>query len=102
MDDSAPAREKTDAASAAETSKTSAGPQYAAQGKRGEVVVNVRFQPNGLVNSINNKPEHLGNQDWFDRLCRTASPYFRALSGGRGVFSIPGDTFQMIWEANLD
>ncbi len=96
MDDSAPAREKTEA-----SAKTQADPQYSAQGKRGEVVVNVRFKPNGLVNQINYKPEHIGDQDWFDRLCRTASPYYRALSGGRGAFSIPGDQFQIIWEANL-
>ncbi len=97
MDDSAPAREKP----AADSVKTSTAPHSSAQGKRGEVVVNVRFQPNGLVNMINHKPEHIGDQDWFDRLCRTASSYYRPLSGGRGAFSIPGDTFQMIWEANL-
>jgi len=71
-----------------------------AQGARGEVVVNVRFQPNGLVNMINHKPEYLNSQEWFDRLSRAASTYYIALSGGRGAFSIPGDTFQLIWEAN--
>jgi hypothetical protein len=96
MDDSAPAQEKA----TAETSKPASNPSAAAQGKRGEVVVNVRFQPNGLVSMINHKPEGISDQEWFDRLCRVASGHFMALSGGRGAFCIPGDTFQLIWEAN--
>jgi hypothetical protein len=83
-----------------DTKPTSSLPSVAAQGVRGEVVVNVRFQPNGLVLQINNKPQNLSDQEWFDRLCRVASGCFRALSGGRGAFSIPGDQFQLIWEAN--
>jgi len=79
---------------------TSSDPSAVAQGKRGEVVVNVRFQTNGLVLSINHKPEHLGAQEWFDRLCRVSDTNFMALSGGRGAFRIPGDRFQLIWEAN--
>ncbi len=82
------------------TKTTSSDPSKVAQGKRGEVVVNVRFQPNGLVLSINHKPEHLGAQEWFDRLCRVSGTNFMSLSGGRGAFTIPGDMFQLIWEAN--
>jgi len=78
----------------------SSDPSAVAQGKRGEVVVNVRFQPNGLVLSINHKPENLDAQEWFDRLCRVSGTNFMPLSGGRGAFTIPGDRFQLIWEAN--
>jgi hypothetical protein len=96
MDDSAPAQEKA----TAEASKHNSNPSMSAQGLHGEVVVNVRFQPNGLVSMINNKPQGINDQEWFDRLCRVASTYYMALSGGRGAFRIPGDTFQLIWEAN--
>ncbi len=79
---------------------TSSDPAKQSQGKRGVVVVNVRFYPNGLVLNINNKPQDINDQDWFDRLCRVASGHFMPLSGGRGAFCIPGDKFQLIWEAN--
>ncbi len=94
MNDSAPAQEATNA------TKAASSPAASGQGARGEVVVNVRFQPNGLVNMINHKPQGLNDQEWFDRLCRVASPHYMPLSGGRGAFTIPGDTFQLIWEAN--
>jgi hypothetical protein len=93
MDDSSQVEQKSH-------SKSTSSPSMAAQGVRGEVVVNVRFQPNGLVLHINNKPQDMGDQEWFDRLCRVASTNFMALSGGRGAFRIPGDQFQLIWEAN--
>lgn len=92
MNDSAPAGEKA--------APRASNPAHSGQGVHGVVVVNVRFQPNGLVNMINQKPQGLNDQEWFDRLCRVASGHYLALSGGRGAFSIPGDTFQLIWEAN--
>jgi len=92
MDDSSQVEQKT--------TPPSFDPSRQSQGKRGQVVVNVRFQPNGLVLAINNKPQNLNDQEWFDRLCRVVSTHYMALSGGRGAFSIPGDTFQLIWEAN--
>jgi hypothetical protein len=94
MDDSSQIEQQSN------TKTTSSDPSKAAQGKRGQVVLNVRFQPNGLVLAINHKPEHLGDQDWFDRLCRISGTNFMPLSGGRGAFTISGDMFQLIWEAN--
>ncbi len=94
MNDSAPAQE------AANTTKAASSPSTSSQGVRGEVVVNVRFQPNGLVNMINYKPQGINDQEWFDRLCRVASSHYMPLSGGRGAFTIPGDTFQLIFESN--
>jgi len=82
------------------TTETAANPAQNSQGTRGEVVINVRFQPNGLVNSITHKPENLSAQDWFDRLCRVTSGCFMPLSGGRGAFRIDGADFQLILEAN--
>jgi hypothetical protein len=61
-----------------------------------EVVVNVRFQPNGLVNTINQRPGRLSPQEWFDILCRAAPLTYQPLSGGRGAFRIGGDDFDVI------
>jgi hypothetical protein len=98
MDDSSQVEKQSTTNEAAKS--TSSDPSAVAQGKRGEVVVNVRFQPNGLVLSINHKPENLDAQEWFDRLCRVSGTSFMPLSGGCGAFCIPGDMFQLIWEAN--
>jgi hypothetical protein len=65
-------------------------------GALGQVVVNVRFQPNGLVNTINQRPDGLGPQDWFDRLCRAVPLTYQPLSGGRGAFTIPSAEFDLI------
>lgn len=65
-------------------------------GKLGEVVIHVRFHPTGLVNTINQRPEQISPQDWFDRLCRAAPLTYQPLSGGRGAFRIPGDDFDVI------
>ncbi len=61
----------------------------------GDVVIEVRFHPNGLVNMINHRPANMEPQDWFDFLCMNSANY-RALSGGRGTFAIPNDKFEEI------
>lgn len=62
----------------------------------GDVVVNVRFLPNGLVNTITHRPDHLSPQAWFDHLCHSAPGNYRPLSGGRGTFVITVDDFTPI------
>jgi hypothetical protein len=62
---------------------------------RGNVVIDVRFHPNGLVNMINQKPANMAPQDWFDFLCKQSAP-FRPLAGGRGTFAIPTEKFEEI------
>jgi len=84
--------------------KTAEAPSAAATkhggGKLGEVVIHVRFHPTGLVNTINQRPEYLSPQDWFDRLCRAAPLTYQPLSGGRGAFRIPSDDFDVILSEN--
>jgi hypothetical protein len=65
-------------------------------GARAEVVINVRFQPNGLVNTINQRPDRLSPQEWFDFLCRAAPLAYQPLSGGRGAFRIASDDFDVV------
>ena len=66
------------------------------EGKRGEVIIHVRFHPTGLVNTISQRPDHVSPQDWFDRLCRAAPSTYQPLSGGRGAFRIQGHDFDAI------
>ncbi|WP_245276309.1 hypothetical protein [Methylocapsa aurea] len=90
----------------AETNEASAAAEAATSrigrgdGKLGEVIIHARFHPTGLVNSINQRPEHLSPQEWFDRLCRAAPLAYQPLAGGRGVFRIKSDIFDAIWKEN--
>jgi hypothetical protein len=44
-----------------------------AAGGAHDIVVNARFLPNGLVDTITHRPDQMSPQQWFDRLC-TAVP----------------------------
>ncbi len=67
-----------------------------AGGKRSQVVIQARFHPNGLINTINQRPDHLSPQDWFDYLCRAAPSTYQPLAGGRGAFHIGSEDFEAI------
>ncbi len=60
------------------------------------IIVNVRFLPNGLVNSITQCPEGVTAQEWFDKLCRAFPTTYSPLSGGRGAFKILADEFSAL------
>ena len=53
-----------------------------------EVVIYVRFAPDGSVTAIGEQPASLSAQEWFHRLSLNAPNVYRALAGGRGVFRI--------------
>lgn len=65
---------------------------------RNDIIVNVRFLPNGLVDFVTNQPQHMSSQAWFDHLCRMAPEHYKALSGGRGSFCINADEFAALNE----
>jgi hypothetical protein len=67
-----------------------------AEGLSSNVVINVRFAPDGLVCALTYQPEHMTPQAWFDHLCRMAPHSFRALAGGRGSFSLNREEFAAI------
>lgn len=54
-----------------------------------QVVIHVRFAPDGSVTEIGERPESLSAQAWFDRLSLSTKNSFQALSGGRGIFRLP-------------
>lgn len=52
------------------------------------IIVHVRFAPNGTVTEIGERPEALEPQDWFNFLSEKAGTNYQTLSGGRGVFRL--------------
>jgi hypothetical protein len=55
-----------------------------------EKMIHVRFSPDGTVTEIGERPAGTKPQDWFDHLSRTAGNRYQTLSGGRGLFRLPG------------
>lgn len=52
------------------------------------VLIHVRFAPNGVVVEISERPAALSPQEWFNSLCDKASNAYQPLAGGRGVFRL--------------
>lgn len=75
------------------------GTGTSSEGLGPDVVVNARFSPNGLIDTITHRPEQLSAQEWFDRLCHAAPEAYHPLAGGRGAFKIPCDRFDAIRRA---
>jgi hypothetical protein len=61
-----------------------------------EVIVHVRFHPNGLVNTIDCRPEHLSREVWFYHLRCGAPLNYQVFAGGRGMFRIQRSRFEDI------
>ncbi len=54
-----------------------------------QVMIHVRFAPNGGVTEISERPASAGAQEWFDCMSRGTENCYEALSGGRGIFRVP-------------
>jgi hypothetical protein len=52
------------------------------------VLIHVRFAPNGAVVEISERPAGLSGQDWFYWLSDKAASAYQPLAGGRGVFRL--------------
>lgn len=52
------------------------------------VLIHVRFAPNGTVVEISERPTTLSPQEWFNYLSGKAADVYQALAGGRGVFRL--------------
>ncbi|QGM99380.1 hypothetical protein [Methylocystis parvus] len=56
------------------------------------ILIHVRFNNDGSVLEIQDRPTSLTPQQWFSKLSDKAGNAFQALTGGRGVFRIaPAD-----------
>ncbi len=54
-----------------------------------QVMIHVRFAPNGTVTEIGERPGELSAQEWFNLLSRATLDNYQALSGGRAIFRLP-------------
>lgn len=56
-----------------------------------EVLIHVRFSPDGSVTEIGERPAAESAQAWFNRLTDRAGMRYQPLSGGRGLFRLRRD-----------
>lgn len=63
-----------------------------------EVLIHVRFSPNGDVFTIDKLPENMKANAWHNCLLTGASQHYRTFAGGRGFYRIPRATYQSILE----
>jgi hypothetical protein len=54
-----------------------------------EVMIHVRFAPNGTVTEIGERPSALSAQEWFNLLTSATQDNYQTLSGGRAIFRLP-------------
>lgn len=54
----------------------------------GQVMIHVRFAPNGTVTEIGERPGAVSAQEWFNHLSNTTLDSYESLSGGRGLFRL--------------
>jgi len=57
-----------------------------------QVLIHVRFSPDGTVTEIGERPAVIPAQAWFNLLTEEAGSTYQALSGGRALFRLPRDT----------
>ena len=54
-----------------------------------QVMIHVRFAPNGTVTEIGERPSALSAQAWFNLLTTATRDNYETLSGGRAIFRLP-------------
>jgi hypothetical protein len=54
-----------------------------------DCLIHLRFQPDGTVIEIGERPSGVDAQTWFNYLSRHTHNCYQALSGGRGLFRLP-------------
>ena len=63
-----------------------------------DVLVHVRYHPNGEIFSIGERPARLSAREWLTYLLDAASPHYQLFAGGRGFFRIPRPKFETMLE----
>lgn len=58
-----------------------------------QIMIHVRFAPNGTVTEIGERPAAASAQDWFNHLSENNGDNYQAFSGGRGLFRLSSDQF---------
>jgi hypothetical protein len=67
--------------------------------KNAEVLIHVRFRPDGNVFTIDLKPNNTNENEWYTYLLERASAHYSTLAGGRGFFRLPRDRYEAILAA---
>ncbi|MGO9356161.1 MAG: hypothetical protein ACLP1D_00620 [Xanthobacteraceae bacterium] len=52
------------------------------------IVIHLRFAPNGTVVEIGERPAALSPQQWFDQLSLRQGNAYQVFAGGRGIFRL--------------
>lgn len=55
------------------------------------VMIHVRFNNDGSVMEISERPSSASAQAWFNQLSRSTVDCYQSLSGGRGIFRVARD-----------
>ena len=63
------------------------------------VILHVRFAPDGAVVEISERPEGLTPQTWFNFLSDKAGDVYQTLAGGRGVFRLTREELTALKQA---
>jgi len=70
--------------------------------QNGQVMIHVRFAPDGMVTEIGERPPAESPQAWFNRLSEKAGTSYQPLSGGRGLFRLTRDEVDALKAANAN
>lgn len=60
------------------------------------VMIHVRFNPNGTVMEIGERPTQFTAQQWFNLLTSSTKNCYESLSGGRGLFRLPRTEYDQL------
>ncbi|PPD44301.1 MAG: hypothetical protein CTY15_07610 [Methylocystis sp.] len=66
-----------------------------------KILIHVRFNNDGTVSEISERPAGLSPQEWFTKLTEKAGSAFQALTGGRGLFRVTADEIAALKAAVL-
>jgi hypothetical protein len=66
------------------------------------VMIHVRFAPDGSVIEIGERPWALTGQSWFEVLTAQTGASYQTLSGGRALFKLPRETVDALKLAALN
>jgi len=58
-----------------------------------QIMIHVRFAPNGTVTEIGARLSALSAQDWFNHLSQHDGDSYRSYAGGRGLFRLSRERF---------
>jgi hypothetical protein len=64
-----------------------------------DCLIHLRFNPNGTVSEIGERPSGVDAQAWFNFLSRNTLNKYQALSGGRGMFRLPREQINALKSA---